>query len=95
LVGQLPAAAERYHAWSPAFHAANIRDPLIVFQGSADKVVPPAQSEEIVAALKANGTPHKYILYEGEGHGFRKSENIANYLEETERFLLTHVLFAP
>jgi dipeptidyl aminopeptidase/acylaminoacyl peptidase len=95
LVGKLPEAAGRYHAWSPAFHADQISDPLIIFQGGADKVVPPSQSEQIVTALKANGVPHQYIVYEGEGHGFRKSENIANYLKETERFLLTHVLFAP
>jgi dipeptidyl aminopeptidase/acylaminoacyl peptidase len=35
-----------------------------------------------------------YRLYEGEGHGFRKSENIADYLQQTERFLQQQVLFA-
>jgi dipeptidyl aminopeptidase/acylaminoacyl peptidase len=94
-VGELPAAAARYHAWSPVFQADQIRDPLIIFQGSVDKVVPPSQSEEIVAALRANGASYRYVIYEGEGHGFRKSENIANRLEETDRFLLQHVLFAP
>jgi dipeptidyl aminopeptidase/acylaminoacyl peptidase len=48
-----------------------------------------------VNALKAGGVPHFYRLYEGEGHGFRKSENIADYLEQTERFLQQHCLFAP
>lgn len=95
LVGKLPEASGRYHAWSPAFHADKIRDPLIVFQGSDDKVVTPSQSEEVVAVLRRTGVPHRYIVYEGEGHGFRKSENITNYLNETERFLMQHVLFAP
>ena len=95
LVGSLPEASERFHAWSPAFHADQIRDPMIIFQGSADKVVIPNQSEEIVSALRRNGVTHKYIVYEGEGHGFRKSENIVNCLNETERFLMQHVLFAP
>jgi acetyl esterase/lipase len=94
LVGQLPEAAGRYHAWSPSFHAANIRDPLYIFQGSIDKVVPPSQSEEIIAALQKTGVTHQYKLYQGEGHGFRKSENIVDYLKETERFLMMHVLFA-
>jgi dipeptidyl aminopeptidase/acylaminoacyl peptidase len=40
------------------------------------------------------GIPHKYKVYEGEGHGFRKAENISDYLKETERFLLEYVLFA-
>jgi dipeptidyl aminopeptidase/acylaminoacyl peptidase len=94
MVGQLPEAAGRYHAWSPVFHASQIRDPLYIFQGSDDKVVPPSQSEEIVAALQKTGVTHKYRLYPGEGHGFRKSENIADYLNETERFLMMQVLFA-
>jgi dipeptidyl aminopeptidase/acylaminoacyl peptidase len=95
LVGPLPESAERCHAWSPVFHAHRIQDPIAIFQGSEDKVVPPNQSEAIVNALKAGGVPHFYRLYEGEGHGFRKSENIADYLEQTERFLQQHCLFAP
>ena len=50
--------------------------PMAVFQGSEDKAVPPGQSESIVSVLRANHVPHVYRLYEGEGHGFRKSENI-------------------
>ena len=93
MVGALPEAAQRYQAWSPAFHAAKIRDPLYIFQGSKDPVVPPSQSEAVVASLVANGTPHLYKVYEGEGHGFRKSENIIDCLKETARFLIQHVLF--
>ena len=52
LVGPLPEAAEKYHAWSPIFHASQINDALAIFQGSIDKVVPPSQSEEIVNALR-------------------------------------------
>lgn len=94
MVGPLPEAAGRYHAWSPVFHVGNIKDALYIFQGSDDKVVPPSQSEEIVATLRSRGIPHKYKLYEGEGHGFRRSETIADYLKETECFLQQNVLFA-
>lgn len=95
MIGPLPEASERYFQWSPVFHAAGIRDALYIFQGAEDNVVPPSQSEEIVNALKEKGIPHKYKLYEGEGHGFRKAETITDYLKETERFLQQHVLFAP
>ena len=94
LVGNLPEASGKYHAWSPVFHADRIRDALYIFQGSEDKVVPPSQSEEIVAALRKSGAIHQYKLYPGEGHGFRKSEHIADYLTETERFLMQQVLFS-
>jgi len=93
MVGPLPEAAEKYREWSPVFHAEKIQDPVAIFQGEEDKVVPPSQSEEIVKALKANGVPHEYHLYPGEGHGFRKSETRQKYYEAIERFLMQYVIF--
>lgn len=94
LVGTLPEAAEKYQAWSPAFHADKICDPLAVFQGSEDKVVPPNQSETIVTQLRANRVPHVYRLYEGEGHGFRKAETLQDYYQTVEQFLREKVIFS-
>lgn len=94
LVGALPEAAEKFHARSPVFHANKIQDALAIFQGSIDKVVPPSQSEEIVNALRSRGIPLIYKVYEGEGHGFRKQESLADYYFEVERFLQQFVLFA-
>ena len=54
---------------------------MIFFQGLDDKVVPPQQSEMMVDALKARGVPVAYVPLEGEGHGFRKGENIVRTLE--------------
>lgn len=95
MVGTLPEAAEKFRAWSPVFHAQKIRDSLAIFQGSADRVVPPGQAEQILAVLRENRIPHIYRLYEGEGHGFRKSETIVDYLAQVEHFLQQNVLFAP
>jgi dipeptidyl aminopeptidase/acylaminoacyl peptidase len=94
LVGPLPEAADKYYAWSPVFHASQINDALAIFQGSNDKVVPPSQSEEIVKALRNKGIPLLYKLYEGEGHGFKKEETLANFYSEVECFLQQFVLFA-
>jgi dipeptidyl aminopeptidase/acylaminoacyl peptidase len=58
LLGPLPEAASVYRARSPLFHADKIVDPMIVFQGTDDKVVPKNQSDSIVASLKARGIPH-------------------------------------
>jgi dipeptidyl aminopeptidase/acylaminoacyl peptidase len=93
LVGPLPEAAKKYRAWSPVFHASGIKDPIAIFQGEEDKVVPPSQSEEIVDALKANGLTYEYHLYPGEGHGFRKSETRQKYYQAIERFLLKNVIY--
>jgi dipeptidyl aminopeptidase/acylaminoacyl peptidase len=94
MVGPLPAAAARYHAWSPVFHFSSLRDPIAVFQGKEDKVVPPEQAEEIIKALRQNNIAHIYRLYEGEGHGWRKTETTIDYLQQTERFLQQQVLFS-
>ena len=95
LIGQLPEAAEKYHAWSPVYHAHHISDALAVFQGSEDKVVLPNQSEVIVEKLRNKGVPFSYQLYQGEGHGFRKNETLLDYYQRVERFLIENVLFAP
>lgn len=94
MLGPLPEAAAVYRARSPVFHADRIRRPLAVFQGAIDRVVPQAQSDMIVEALKRTGTPHIYHVYEGEGHGWRKRETIEHYYKAVEEFLRKYVLFA-
>ena len=54
--------------------------PVIFLQGLDDKVVPPNQAEAMVDALKAKNIPVAYIAFEGEGHGFRKAENVERAL---------------
>jgi len=81
LVGPYPEATHTYDERSPIGHTDGFSAPLIVFQGSEDEVVPPAQAEMIVEALAAKQIPHAYLLFEGEQHGFRKAENIVRALE--------------
>lgn len=87
LVGPLPAAREVYRARSPIHAADRITAPLLTLQGLDDKVVPPAQSEMIFEAVKANGAAAAYLPFEGEGHGFRKAENQIRTLTATHYFL--------
>jgi len=94
MLGPLPQAAAVYRERSPIFHVAKITDPIAVFQGEIDRVVPREQSDSIVASLKARGVPHEYHLYPGEGHGWRKQETIDQFYKSVEAFLKTYVLFA-
>lgn len=94
LVGPLPQAADLYRELSPVFHAHKIQDPVAVFQGAEDEVVPKAQSDQIVAALRAKGVPHEYHVYEGEGHGWRKPETVEAYYAAVDAFLRKYVVFA-
>lgn len=93
LLGELPESADRWRDRSPLFGAHKIRDAMIIFQGLDDAVVPPSQSEAIVAALRKNGVPHEYYTYAGEGHGFSKPETIEAVYTKLERFLLQYVLY--
>jgi dipeptidyl aminopeptidase/acylaminoacyl peptidase len=49
----------------------------------------------IVEALERRGIPHAYIAFEGEGHGFRKAENIRRALEAHISFLAQVFGFEP
>ena len=62
-------------AKSPLFHAANIVKPMIVLQGANDPRVLQVESDEMVEAARANGVPVEYVVFDDEGHGFRKKEN--------------------
>jgi dipeptidyl aminopeptidase/acylaminoacyl peptidase len=81
LIGPYPERADLYRERSPIHSVDRIERPLLVLQGSDDEVVPPSQSEMIVEALDRKRIPHAYILFEGEGHGFRKAENIRRTVE--------------
>jgi dipeptidyl aminopeptidase/acylaminoacyl peptidase len=94
LLGPLPEAAGIYRERSPVYHASAIRRPLAIFQGDIDQVVPREQSDSIAAALTRSGTPHVYHVYEGEGHGWRKTETIVHFYQAIDDFLRKYVLFA-
>lgn len=66
---------------SPLSRADRITKPLLILQGGADPVVPVSQAEEIARALTDNGVPHQVLIFEGEGHGFRKEETIISALK--------------
>ena len=95
LIGPWPARADLYRARTPIHHTDRLSCPAIFLQGLEDKVVPPEQSEAMVAALAAAGIPVAYVPFEGEQHGFRKSENIRRALEAELWFYGRVFAFTP
>jgi dipeptidyl aminopeptidase/acylaminoacyl peptidase len=95
LVGPYPERADLYRERSPIHFTDRIATPMLVLQGADDRVVPPSQAELIVTALRERGVPHAYLLYEGEGHGFRKAENIAGSLQAELSFYAQVLGFEP
>lgn len=94
LVGPYPARRDLYEARSPIHHAERLARPVIFFQGLEDPVVPPAQAERMVAALRAKGIPVAYVPFEGEQHGFRKAEHIKRALD-AELYFYSRILGFP
>jgi len=82
---------ERHRRISPLFHAANIRKPMLVVQGANDPRVLQVESDEIVAAVRANNVPVEYVLFPDEGHGFLRKENRVRAQEAYLSFLNTHL----
>lgn len=87
LVGPLPDAEPVYIDRSPLSHLERFTTPLLIEQGLDDPIVPPAQSEAVRDALAARGVAHAYLPFEGESHGFRRSETIRRSLEAELSFL--------
>ncbi len=92
IVGPLPAAANVYRERSPIHVADRITSPLLILQGDADEVVPPAQSRAIADRLRALGRTVETHFYEGEGHGWLRPETMIDELNRIESFLRRHVL---
>jgi dipeptidyl aminopeptidase/acylaminoacyl peptidase len=95
LVGPWPEAKAIYDERSPVNHVEKFSAPMIVLQGDEDAIVPPNQSEMIVAALEQQSIPVSYLLFEGEQHGFRKAENVITALEAELVFFGEMLGFTP
>ncbi|MBC7999552.1 MAG: prolyl oligopeptidase family serine peptidase, partial [Leptolyngbya sp.] len=60
---------------APVNNASKITKPLMVVAGRNDPRVPASESEQIVRAVKATGTPVWSLMANDEGHGFHKKKN--------------------
>ncbi|MFB6291417.1 MAG: prolyl oligopeptidase family serine peptidase [Candidatus Bipolaricaulia bacterium] len=90
LIGPYPEERSLYEERSPIRHTDGISCPVIFFQGTEDKVVPPSQAEKMYKSLNRRGIATAYLAFEGEQHGFRKEENIRRALE-AELFFYSRV----
>jgi dipeptidyl aminopeptidase/acylaminoacyl peptidase len=76
---------------SPVLHADKIMAPLFIAQGANDPRVNKAESDQMVAALKARGVTVEYMVKENEGHGFHNEENRFDFYRAMEKFLAEHI----
>jgi dipeptidyl aminopeptidase/acylaminoacyl peptidase len=76
---------------SPLTHIERVVRPILIAQGMNDVRVVPAESEQMVTALKTRGVPVTYITFSDEGHGFVRPENRLAFNAVAEAFLAKHL----
>jgi dipeptidyl aminopeptidase/acylaminoacyl peptidase len=76
---------------SPMNRAASITAPLLVVHGELDTIVPIGEAHQIVRALRERGREVDYLELPGEGHVYRRRENVRTLISRTVRFLTTHL----
>jgi dipeptidyl aminopeptidase/acylaminoacyl peptidase len=86
-----PKMADFLRKISPTNHAAKINRPLFIVQGRNDPRVPVTEAEQMVRAVRANGTPVWYLMAKDEGHGFRKKPNADFQFLSTVMFFKEHL----
>ncbi|TYB58628.1 S9 family peptidase [Nonomuraea sp. PA05] len=75
LVG--PEDPQVYASREPLALVDGVSCPMLLLQGLDDPVVPPEQSTAFADALAERGVPCTYLAFEGESHGFRRTETRA------------------
>jgi dipeptidyl aminopeptidase/acylaminoacyl peptidase len=82
---------EFLNSQSPLFKAQQMKAPLLIGQGANDPRVKKAESDQIAAAIRANGQPVEYYCFPDEGHGFVRPENDMAFNAAVERFLAKYL----
>ena len=77
---------------SPLNNVAKMTKPLFVVHGANDPRVPLHEAEQIVAALKEQGTPAWMLVAKDEGHGFAKKPNQQYQFHATIAYIREHLL---
>jgi dipeptidyl aminopeptidase/acylaminoacyl peptidase len=87
LVGPYPEDRSIYFERSPINHLDQLSAPILLLQGAEDMVVPPQQAEMLADAARRRQLPVALIMFQGEGHGFRRAETIKAATEAQIYFL--------
>lgn len=87
-----PEMREFFERTAPVNNAGKITKPLFIVAGFNDPRVPHTEAEQMVARVKANGTPVWYLLGKDEGHGFRKKVNQDFQFYATVEFIRRYLM---
>lgn len=87
-----PKVREVLQRIAPLNNAERIKKPLFIVQGKNDPRVKTSEAEQMVAAVKKNGSPVWYLLAKDEGHDFINQKNIDFQFYATVLFIQEYLL---
>lgn len=95
LIGNDPAGREaRCRAASPITYLNKGDSPILLFNGTADPLVPHTQAFTMIEAMTKANIPGRIEIVAGAGHGFAGSE-LLRTLEATVKFFDEHLAAKP
>jgi len=90
-MGDLEKNKALYEDRSPINFVDQIKAPLYLLAGGNDPRCPKEEAQQVVDAVKKRGGVVEYKVYENEGHGFARVENLIDAYKRVADFLKAHV----
>lgn len=87
MIGSAKTDKAEMDQWSPVNHVEKIRVPLLMAYGELDPRVVLKHAQLLEKQLKKHGKTYQYILFDDEGHGWRKQENRYKFYKAFDEFL--------
>jgi len=81
-----------YEQRSPINFIDQIKAPLLLLAGGHDPRCPKEETQQVVDAIRKRGGTVDAKVYENEGHGFARVENLIDAYKRVGDFLLAHVV---
>jgi dipeptidyl aminopeptidase/acylaminoacyl peptidase len=95
LIGDREKDAAMLAAASPLKRAAEIKVPVLLAHGAADRYVPIDHAKEFVSAAQKTGVDVETVYYNGEGQGLQLPENWTDFYRRLEKFFATALKASP
>jgi len=89
---RVPKMREFFERIAPLNNAQKIKKPLFIVQGKNDPRVKTSEAEQMISAVKSNGTPVWYLLATDEGHDFINQRDIDFQFYATVLFIQEYLL---
>jgi dipeptidyl aminopeptidase/acylaminoacyl peptidase len=90
-MGDLEKNKDLYRDRSPIFFVDQIRAPLLLLAGGHDPRCPEEEAQQVLDAVKKRGGVAELKVFENEGHGFARVENLIDAYQRVSGFLKARV----